>query len=240
MSCSFFSSVPRKGRFFSSRTSFTPARLSTAIQSISSLVEWMILSAAERSSGGVAGLTTCAVSGKPLVDLQKGLAAATERYPWLDGERACALGASYGGFMMSWIAGRWPERFRCLVNHDGVFDQRAMYYSTEELWFPEREHGAPEYQDPKAYAEADPARFVNEWRTPMLVIHGSMDYRVPETQGLATFTALQRRGIPSRYVSFPEENHWVLAPANSLQWHAEVESWLARWLAPAAGPAPTP
>lgn len=178
--------------------------------------------------------------GKPLVDLQKGLAAAVERYPWLDGERACALGASYGGFMMNWIAGRWPERFRCLVNHDGVFDQRAMYYSTEELWFPEREHAATEFRDPKAYAEFDPVRFVNEWRTPMLVIHGSMDYRVPETQGLSTFTALQRRNVPSRYVSFPEENHWVLAPANSLQWHAEVEAWLARWLAAEAGPAATP
>jgi dipeptidyl aminopeptidase/acylaminoacyl peptidase len=169
--------------------------------------------------------------GKPLEDLKKGLAAATERYPWIDGERACALGASYGGFMMNWIAGRWPDRFRCLVNHDGVLDQRAMYYSTEELWFPEREHGAPEFQDPKAYAESDPVRFVNEWRTPMLVIHGSMDYRVPETQGLSTFTALQRRSIPSRYVSFPDENHWVVAPANSLQWHAEVEAWLGRWLA---------
>ena len=175
--------------------------------------------------------------GKPLEDLQKGLAAAIDRYPWIDGERACALGASYGGFMMNWIAGRWSDRFRCLVNHDGVFDQRAMYYSTEELWFPEREHGKPEYEDPKAYAAFDPVRFVNEWQTPMLVIHGSMDYRVPETQGLSTFTALQRRGIPSRYVSFPEENHWVLAPANSLQWHAEVEAWLARWL---AAPAPTP
>jgi len=175
--------------------------------------------------------------GKPLEDLEKGLAAAIDRYPFIDGERACALGASYGGFMMNWIAGKWPDRFRCLVNHDGVFDQRAMYYSTEELWFPEREHGAPEYQDPKAYAAFDPVRFVNEWQTPMLVIHGSMDYRVPETQGLATFTALQRRGIPSRYVSFPEENHWVLAPANSLQWHAEVETWLARWL---AAPSPTP
>ena len=175
--------------------------------------------------------------GKPLEDLKKGLAAAAERYPWIDGERACALGASYGGFMINWIAGRWPERFRCLVNHDGVFDQRAMYYSTEELWFPEREHGAPHFEDPKAYDRHDPVRYVNEWRTPMLVIHGSMDYRVPETQGLATFTALQRRGIPSRYVSFPEENHWVLAPANSLQWHGEVEAWLARWLATEAADA---
>jgi dipeptidyl aminopeptidase/acylaminoacyl peptidase len=175
--------------------------------------------------------------GKPLEDLRKGLAAATLRYPWLDGERACALGASYGGFMINWIAGRWPDRFRCLVNHDGVLDQRAMYYSTEELWFPEREHGAPYFEDPKAYDRHDPVRFVNEWRTPMLVIHGSLDYRVPETQGLSTFTALQRRGIESRYLSFPDENHWVVAPANSLQWHAEVEAWLARWLSAPKGDA---
>ena len=79
--------------------------------------------------------------GKPLEDLQKGLAAALERYPWIDGERKCALGASYGGYMVNWIAGNWPDRFRCLVNHDGVFDQRSMYYTTEELWFEEKEHG---------------------------------------------------------------------------------------------------
>jgi dipeptidyl aminopeptidase/acylaminoacyl peptidase len=175
--------------------------------------------------------------GKPLVDLQEGLAAAIERYPWLDGERVCALGASYGGYMINWIAGRWPDRFRCLVNHDGLFDQRSMYYSTEELWFPEREHGGPQYQDPKAYDRHDPVRFVEQWRTPMLVIHGSLDYRVPETQGLSTFTALQRRGIPSRYLHFPDENHWVVGAANSLMWHAEVEGWLGRWLAPAE-PAP--
>ena len=168
--------------------------------------------------------------GKPLVDLRKGLEAALERYPWLDGDRACALGASYGGYMINWIAGQWPDRFRCLVNHDGVFDQRSMYYTTEELWFPEREHRAPQYEDPQAYEAHNPVRFVDQWRTPMLVVHGSLDYRVPETQGLAAFTALQRRGIPSRYLHFPDENHWVLDPANGLQWHAEVERWLDRWL----------
>lgn len=171
--------------------------------------------------------------GKPLVDLQKGLAAALERYPWLDDERMCALGASYGGFMVNWIAGRWPDRFRCLVNHDGVFDQRAMYYGTEELWFPEREFGGPYFESSKHFEASNPVSFVNEWRTPMLVVQGGLDYRVPETQGLGTFTALQRRGIPSRYLHFPDENHWVLAPANSLQWHGEVEAWLGRWLADA-------
>ncbi|MFO7565408.1 MAG: S9 family peptidase [Enhygromyxa sp.] len=165
--------------------------------------------------------------GKPLEDLQKGLAFALERYAWLDGDRVCALGASYGGFMINWIAGNWPDRFRCLVNHDGIFDQRMMYYATEELWFPEWEHGAPEFEDPAAYARFNPADHVGKWRTPMLVVHGSLDYRVPVEQGLATFTALQRRGIESRFLHFPDENHWVLSPANSKLWHDEVLRWLA-------------
>src|SRR5690606_12945610 len=165
--------------------------------------------------------------GKPLEDLQAGLAYVLERYPWLDGDKVCALGASYGGYMINWIAGNWPDRFRCLVNHDGIFDQRMMYYATEELWFPEWEHRVPEFEDPAAYARFNPADHVTKWRTPMLVVHGSLDYRVPVEQGLATFTALQRRGIESRFLHFPDENHWVLSPANSKLWHDEVLRWLA-------------
>lgn len=164
--------------------------------------------------------------GKPLVDLQKGLAAALARYDWLDGDRACSLGASYGGYMQNWIAGNWPDRFRCLVNHDGIFDNRSMYYSTEELWFPEWEFGGPYFAHPELYEKWDPSRFVARWRTPMLVIHGGRDYRVPDTQGLATFTALQRRGIESKLLYFPDENHWVLKPQDSLQWHGVVLDWL--------------
>ena len=164
--------------------------------------------------------------GKPLADLQKGLAAAINRYPWLDGTRVCALGASYGGFMMNWIEGNWPDRFRCIVNHDGLFDQRMMYYSTEELWFPEWENGAPYYENPQAYEDFNPVNFVTRWRTPMLIIHGQNDFRIPYTQGLAAFTALQRRGIESQLLIFPDENHWVLKPANSLLWHATVLDWL--------------
>ncbi len=160
--------------------------------------------------------------GKPLEDLQIGLAAALTRYPWLDGERACALGASYGGFMMNWIAGNWPDRFRCLVNHAGLFDHRSMYYSTEELWFVEWDHGGPYYADPAAHEKSNPANQVTAWKTPMLVIHGALDFRVPYTQGISTFTALQRQRIESRFVFFPDENHWILKPANSQQWHAEV------------------
>jgi dipeptidyl aminopeptidase/acylaminoacyl peptidase len=164
--------------------------------------------------------------GKPLVDLQKGLAAALERYPWLDGERVCALGASYGGFMMNWIEGNWPDRFRCIVSHDGILDQRMMYYATEELWFPEWEMGGTYYDAPQLYEKFNPVNFVSRWRTPMLVIHGEQDFRVPYSQGLGVFTALQRRGIESRLLVFPNENHWVLKPADSIQWHHAVFEWL--------------
>ena len=168
--------------------------------------------------------------GKPLEDLQKGLSAAAERFPWLDARRACALGGSYGGYMMNWIAGNWPDAFRCLVNHAGLFDHRSMYYTTEELWFPEWDHGGPYHEDPESHERSNPARLVGAWKTPMLVIHGALDYRVPYAQGLATFTALQRRGIESRFLFFPDENHWILKPANSLQWHSEVIAWLDRHL----------
>jgi len=170
--------------------------------------------------------------GKPLTDLQRGLEAALAAYPWLDGEQACALGASYGGYMINWIAGNWPDRFRCLVNHDGLFDLRMMYFATEELWFPEHEFGGPYYAAPTAYENHNPVHYVTNWRAPMLVIHGALDYRVPGTQALATYTALQRQGVESRLLWYPDENHWVLRPANSVQWHREVLGWLERYLAP--------
>ena len=170
--------------------------------------------------------------GKPLEDLQRGLAAALERYPWADGGRACALGGSYGGYMMNWIAGEWPDRFKCIVTHDGIFDHRTMYYSTEELWFPERENGGPEYANRAAYAKHNPIDLVDQWRTPTLVIHGELDYRVPYAQGLSVYTALQRRGVPSELLYFPDENHWVLKPANSIQWYDTTIGWMNRWTHP--------
>jgi len=168
--------------------------------------------------------------GAPLVDLQLGLKAALDKYEFLDGDRACALGASYGGFMVNWIAGNWPERFDCLVNHDGVFDQRMMYYATEELWFPEWEHSGPQYLNPGDYEKHNPVNHIDHWQTPMLVIHGELDYRVPVTQGIGAFTALQRKGIPSKFLYFPDENHWVLKPQNSVQWHNVVNGWLHEYL----------
>jgi dipeptidyl aminopeptidase/acylaminoacyl peptidase len=167
---------------------------------------------------------------KPLQDLQKGLAAALAQSPWMDGDRIAALGASYGGFMIDWIAGNWPDRFRCLVVHDGTLDQRMMYYSTEELWFPEWEQGGPYWTNPEGHEKYNPVRFVERWKTPMLVIHSALDFRIPVTQGIAAFTAAQRRGIPSEFLYFPDENHWILKPANSILWHDTVVGWLDKWL----------
>ncbi len=170
--------------------------------------------------------------GKPFVDLKKGLEATLRKYPWLDGDRVGALGASYGGYMINWIAGNWPERFRCFVNHDGIFDNRMMYYATEELWFPEWEHGGPYWRNPAGFEKHNPVDYVERWKTPTLVVHGGQDHRVPLEQGLGTFTALQRLGVPSRFLYFPDENHWILSPQNSVQWHQEVIAWLDQWLKP--------
>lgn len=168
--------------------------------------------------------------GKPLEDLQKGWAHALKTFSFLDGSKACALGASYGGYMMNWIAGNWPDAFQCIVNHDGIFDNRSMAYTTEELWFDEWEMGGTAYDVPENYERHNPVNHVKNWKTPMLVIHGEKDYRVPPEQGIATFTALQRRGIPSQLLMFPDENHWVLKPQNSVQWHETVQAWMQRWL----------
>jgi dipeptidyl aminopeptidase/acylaminoacyl peptidase len=168
--------------------------------------------------------------GKPLEDLKKGLAAALERYPWMDGDRVGALGASFGGYMINWIAGNWPDRFRCLVNHDGNLCERMAYFDTEELWFPEWDRLGTPWNNPEGYEEHNPVNFVQNWKTPMLVIHGALDFRVADTQGLGTFNALQRRRIPSKLLYFPDENHWVQKPANSILWHETVIAWLDQWL----------
>ncbi len=167
--------------------------------------------------------------GKPLEDLQAGWAHALKRFDFLDGNRAAALGASYGGYMICWMSGQWNTPWKCFVNHDGVFDMRMMYYATEELWFDEHEHGAPHYQTPERYEAHNPVNHVSEWRVPTLVIQGGKDFRIPESQGLGAFTALQRQGIPSQFLYFPDENHWVTKPRNSVQWHRTVHAWLKRW-----------
>jgi dipeptidyl aminopeptidase/acylaminoacyl peptidase len=169
--------------------------------------------------------------GWPLEDLKLGLAYITAHDPQLQADNACALGGSYGGYMMNWIEGQWPDRFKCLVQHDGVFDARAMAYETEELWFDEWEHGGHAYYEaPAEFERWNPVNYVQNWKTPQLVVTSENDFRIPYTQGIAAFTALQRRNIPSRLLIFPDENHWVLKPKNSVQWYDEVFGWLGRYL----------
>ena len=178
---------------------------------------------------------TDAISGhwgdRPLEDLQKGWAAAQQKYAFLDGGRACALGASYGGFMVNWIAGNWFDEaghspWKCLVSHDGVFENHAMGYATEELWFSEWENGGTPYDNPAGYQTFNPANHVANFKVPMLVIHGQQDFRIPVEQGIALFTAHQRKGVESKFLYFPDENHWVLKPQNSVLWHETVNAWL--------------
>ncbi|WP_345291461.1 S9 family peptidase [Kangiella marina] len=168
--------------------------------------------------------------GKPLVDLQEGMTYIDNTYSYIDTDNSCALGASYGGYMINWIAGQWPDQFKCLVNHDGIFDNRMMYYATEELWFVEWENGGAYFDTPETFEKHNPVHHVKNWKTPMLVVQGTKDFRVPETQSLGTFTALQRQGIPSQLLVFEDENHWVLKPNNSMQWHQVVNDWLHQWL----------
>ncbi len=166
--------------------------------------------------------------GAPYEDLMLGLDAAIAKFPWLDKNRMAALGASFGGFMINWINGK-TDRFKALVCHDGNIDERMAYYDTEELWFPEWDHGGVPWQKPDGYTKHNPIDLVANWKTPTLVIHGALDYRVVDTQGMSTFTALQRKGVPSRFLHFPDENHWVLKPQNSKLWHTEVLAWIDRW-----------
>jgi dipeptidyl aminopeptidase/acylaminoacyl peptidase len=117
-----------------------------------------------------------------------------------------------------------------LVSHDGDFDTTSSYFNTEELWFPEWDFKGAPWENPELYEKWSPAKYVDRWKTPMLVVHGGKDYRVVETEGLSTFNALQRRGIPSQLLYFPNENHWVLKAKNSELWHQTVLAWLKRWL----------
>jgi len=166
--------------------------------------------------------------GAPFEDLMKGLDHVLRRHPWIDSKRMAAAGASYGGYMINWIQGH-TDRFQALVCHDGNLDELMAYFDTEELWFPEWEHGGTPWDNPEGYRADSPVNYVAQWKTPQLVIHGQNDYRVVVTQGLSTFNALQRRGVPSKLLYFPDESHWVLKPLNSIQWHEVVLDWMDRW-----------
>ncbi|MBM4370536.1 MAG: S9 family peptidase, partial [Deltaproteobacteria bacterium] len=168
--------------------------------------------------------------GRPFTDLMAGVDALIAR-GIVDPGRMAAGGGSYGGYMANWILGQ-TDRFRCLVSHAGVYDLVSMYGSTEELWFPEWEYGGTPWDAPGDYERFSPSRFVTAFRTPTLVIHGAGDFRVPENQAMQLFTALQRRGVPSRFLYFPDETHFVAKPRNSKLWYDEFQGWLARWLAP--------
>jgi len=166
----------------------------------------------------------------PFEDLMKGLDYALLNYTFLDPTRMAALGASYGGYMIYWIAGQ-PEskRFKCLVSHDGMFDIRSFYYSTEELFFPEHDQLGTPFNNPENYEKYNPINHVANWSVPMMVIHGGLDYRITDSQGIAAFTALRRLGIESQFLYFPAENHWVLNARNQLTWHTEVLNFVKNW-----------
>ncbi|KAH8104705.1 alpha/beta-hydrolase [Cristinia sonorae] len=172
--------------------------------------------------------------GKPFVDLKAGWKYALENYPEIDADRAVAAGASYGGFAINWIQGH-PEfgfGFKALVCHDGTFDTRFTGFATDELFFANYEFGGRPW-DKEAkdiYKNNNPLEFVDNWSTPQLLIHGSKDYRLVEAEGLAAFHALQQKGVPSRLVIFPDENHWVLNHGNSLKWHYEVFRWIHKYV----------
>ena len=168
-------------------------------------------------------------TGRVFEDLNKGLDYVLAKNSFLDGTRVAACGGSYGGFMVNWIAGH-SDRFKALISHAGVFDLTSKYGTTEELWFPEWEFGGPPWEKPEHYRERSPSSFVENFKTPTLVIHGALDFRVPDAQGLGMFTSLQRRGVPSRYVWFPDEGHWILQAQNRVVWWTEVISWLDKYL----------
>jgi dipeptidyl aminopeptidase/acylaminoacyl peptidase len=194
--------------------------------------------------------------GRAYVDLMKGLDAAEAKYPFIDKDRECALGASYGGFMADWVLTH-TNRFKCIVTHDGMYDPLSAYGTTEEMWFNEWEFRRPEdypagwdgfagagkgagqpaqpwrYQnltaDQDPFRKWSPMLHIKDAKTPTLVIHSQRDYRLDVSQGFALFTALQRMGVPSKFLYFPDEGHWVLKPQNSQLWYETVGDWCDRW-----------
>jgi dipeptidyl aminopeptidase/acylaminoacyl peptidase len=166
--------------------------------------------------------------GKPYVDLMKGLDYVEKTYPCIDRNRGAALGASYGGYMANWILGH-TNRFKCIVSHDGIFDTESAYGTTEELWFPEWEFKGPPWKNREMYQKFSPRLFADKFKTPTLVVHGQNDYRLDVSEGFQLFTTLQRLGIPSKMLYFPDEGHWVLKPQNARLWYKTVNDWVDQW-----------
>ncbi|EKE40692.1 hypothetical protein ENUP19_0054G0014 [Entamoeba nuttalli] len=168
--------------------------------------------------------------GWPFEDLMKGMDYLKTSEPLVDIDNACAMGASYGGYMMNWINSQNTGRFKCIICHDGIMDSEGSYYYMDEMYFLETEFGYPMYEDDTYYKKYSPLNYVNGYNTPQLTIHGGSDYRIDVVAGYQQFVTLQRKNIESKLVIYPEENHWVLRPYNSIDWHAQVFDWLAKYL----------
>jgi len=166
--------------------------------------------------------------GAPYEDLMKGLDYAERTYTFIDKDRECALGASYGGYMVNWILGH-TNRFKCIVSHDGTFNNESAWGTTEELWFNEWEFKGPLYANRELYRKWSPHLFANNFKTPTLVVHGQLDYRLDVSEGFQLFTTLQRLNVPSKMLYFPDEGHWVLKPQNSRLWYKTVGDWVDQW-----------
>jgi dipeptidyl aminopeptidase/acylaminoacyl peptidase len=166
--------------------------------------------------------------GRPFVDLMKGMDYAEEHYPFVDKDRECALGASYGGYAINWIEGH-SNRFKCLVSHDGMFNTESAWGTTEELWFNEWEFKGTPYTNRELYRKWSPHLSATSFKTPILVVHGQLDYRLDVSEGFQMFTTVQRLGIPSKMLYFPDEGHWVLKPQNSQLWYKTVNEWVDQW-----------
>jgi dipeptidyl aminopeptidase/acylaminoacyl peptidase len=167
--------------------------------------------------------------GAPFEDLMKGLDYAEQHYPFIDKDRECALGASYGGFMANWILGH-TNRFKCIVSHDGTFNTESFWGTTEELWFPEWEFKGTPYTNRELYRKWSPHLYASNFKTPTLVIHSQKDYRLDVSEGFQLFTTLQRMGVPSKMLYFPNEGHWILKPQNSQLWYETVNDWVDQWI----------
>ena len=166
--------------------------------------------------------------GAPFEDLMKGLDYAEKTYPFIDKDRECALGASYGGYMINWILGH-TDRFKCLVTHDGMFNAESAWGTTEELWFNDWEFKGTPYDNRAGYQKWSPHQYAKNFKTPTLVIHGQHDYRLDVSQGFDLFTTLQMEGVPSKMLYFPDEGHWVQKPQNSELWYRTVNDWVDQW-----------
>lgn len=185
-----------------------------------------------RGSTGYGQAFTDAVNGdwggRPFQDLMRGLDYAEQHYSFIDKDRECALGASYGGYMTNWILGH-TDRFKCIVTHDGMFNPDSAFGSTEELWFNLWEFKGTPWANPKLFEKWSPMRSAAHFKTPTLVVHGQLDYRLDVSEGYQLFTALQLQHVPSKMLYFPDEGHWVLKPQNSRLWNKTVSDWVDQW-----------